>query len=159
MAMDKDQDLALKAPVRLRTKAQIQSAYIEMDYRLKSRCEGLLGISHNGTKRHHIDTDMAVTYLHRTVRDFLVGPETRRLLAEPLLMLSTPIWHSSSPPSCSLKWWFIQRKYLPRHSKLLGNASSSSRYLNLEALSWFCRQRVRFKRQCYRTVCISIWYC
>ncbi|CZR53594.1 related to small s protein [Phialocephala subalpina] len=53
-----------------------------MDVLLKTRCGGLLEVQYGKAKMEDLSSSMKVSYLHRTVRDFLEARSTRQVLLE-----------------------------------------------------------------------------
>ncbi|KAI9729191.1 MAG: hypothetical protein M1834_007098 [Cirrosporium novae-zelandiae] len=82
MAMEEDQDLALKAKANFLSTSEMVSKCKEMEVRLRTRCGGLLEVQLEDAKSDKVTPNMSVTYLHRTVRDFLVEKQTRAALVD-----------------------------------------------------------------------------
>lgn len=81
-AMERDPALAIAAPIGFLSKAQVLSRCKRMEVVLRTRCGGLLEVQYGGLDPYdsEIAPEMKVSYLHRTVKDFLELRETRREL-------------------------------------------------------------------------------
>ncbi|KUJ19524.1 uncharacterized protein LY89DRAFT_642613, partial [Mollisia scopiformis] len=90
-ASERDTNLAFEAELGFMTFQQVMDRCKDMERRLGTRCGGLLEVQYRHDYDNHdlsyeaglyVSPNMTITYLHRTVKDFLELPETRRLLAD-----------------------------------------------------------------------------
>jgi hypothetical protein len=83
-ASERDSTLVLDTKIGFITKQEILQRCKEMEIRLRTRCGGLLEVQY-GRQSMYTKTvlpDMTVSYLHRTVKDYLELQETRQKLAD-----------------------------------------------------------------------------
>lgn len=83
-AIERDSALAVRARVGFLTAAQVLSRCKRMEVILRTRCGGLLEVQYGrlGSYEAEVAPEMKVSYLHRTVGDFLGLRETRRQLSD-----------------------------------------------------------------------------
>ena len=83
-ASDRDTTLALRAKVGFLTREQAVERCKDMEIRLRTRCGGLLEVQygHRNPQTTMVSPDMTVSYLHRTVKDYLELRETRQKLED-----------------------------------------------------------------------------
>lgn len=79
-AEEKDSDLAITAQMRFLEQAEVYSRCQRMMYQLVSRCGGLLEVQNGDHPRDEVTPNMKVSYMHRTVKDYLEKNDTRVLL-------------------------------------------------------------------------------
>ena len=78
-AIERDPALAIAAPMGVLSKAQVLSRCKRMEVVSRTRCGGLLEVQYGSLDPYDSETapEMKVSYLHRTVKDFLELRETR----------------------------------------------------------------------------------
>lgn len=83
-ASEEDETLALKAEPGFMVKEKIINRCQDMEVRLKTRCGGLLEVNYGNQdpSTRTVSPDMTISYLHRTVRDYLELWETRQRLVD-----------------------------------------------------------------------------
>jgi len=75
LAAEENPDLAQKAQINFLTECEVLELCKEMDIRLASQCGGLLETQFGDSEV--MSPELKVTYLHRTVKDFLDRSDTR----------------------------------------------------------------------------------
>lgn len=80
LAMKQDLDIAHEITQAPPDDQAILEQTRRMDILLKTRCGGLLEVQYGGSKTADLSPSLKVSYLHRTVRDFLETLETRQVL-------------------------------------------------------------------------------
>lgn len=80
LAMRKDLDLARELKEMSFSSSIVEEEGREVDVLVKSRCGGLIETEYQGPDGPEFSPFMRVSYMHRTVRDFLIGEETRKIL-------------------------------------------------------------------------------
>lgn len=83
-ALDRDATLALQAKVGFLKRDQAVERCKDMEIRLRTRCGGLLEVQygHRNPQTTIVSPDMTVSYLHRTVKDYMELRETRQGLED-----------------------------------------------------------------------------
>jgi hypothetical protein len=114
MALEGDLNFAIVTKSGFIPPLEILSVCGEMQNKLRTRCGGLLEVPHPGNKISDANDppNLKVTYLHRTVRDFLLSQETRIVLAK-RTGGSTP--DAFSPDISLLKSYLLQLKAQVHH--------------------------------------------
>lgn len=82
LAMEPDDKVTVMAKRFVADPNTMAPVFRDMRRRLKSRTGGLLEVQVYGTKAKKILPNMPVSYLHRTVQEFLITPEMRVFLQE-----------------------------------------------------------------------------
>jgi hypothetical protein len=80
LAAEEDPDFAQKAKINFLTECEILERCKEMDIRLASHCGGLLETQFGDSKE--MSPELKVTYLHRTVKDFLDRLDTQKTIIQ-----------------------------------------------------------------------------
>ncbi|CZR53588.1 uncharacterized protein PAC_03468 [Phialocephala subalpina] len=79
---EEDSDLVFKAEMGWLSKDETNTGIFETDLRLRSRCGGLLETRFGKSSLHQIQPEMPVSFIHRTVRDYLDGAGIRHILSD-----------------------------------------------------------------------------
>ncbi|CAG8983348.1 hypothetical protein HYALB_00000515 [Hymenoscyphus albidus] len=82
LASRKDLDIASEIKIPSTDKTVLLEQAKRMDVLLKTRCGGLIEVQHGKHKTAELTPSMGVSYLHRTVRDFLEARKTRAVLLQ-----------------------------------------------------------------------------
>ena len=97
LALDFDFDFTLKANPDSFTEAQMYKRCVEMETRLITRCGGLLELQrHKSLERlrnlyeHNVSANVPVSYLHRTVQEYLEKKELQSILQQRASLSTLP---------------------------------------------------------------------
>jgi hypothetical protein len=80
LAMKQELKIASEITQASPGEAAIMEEAKKMDIKLKTRCGGLLEVQYRALKTRELSPSLKVSYLHRTVRDFLEADKTRDIL-------------------------------------------------------------------------------
>ena len=104
---EEDESLVKAAAPMFLSEEKISDGICEIDLRLRSRCGGLLETQFGKSFIKEIAPEMNVSYIHRTVRDYLEGTGIRHILSDRTGGLST-----FNPHLALMRAYILQLKVL-----------------------------------------------
>lgn len=113
---EKDKDFALQSPWMYYSAEDIQSGISEVDLRLRSRCGGLIETQFSKSDVKDVAPEMRVSYIHRTVKDYLEGTGIRHILSDRTGGLSATAFNPHRALMCSYILQVKSLECLPSNS-------------------------------------------
>jgi len=133
---EEDKDLALKSAPMFLSMEAIIDGICATDLKLRSRCGGLLETKFGKSSIKDLAPDMNVTYIHRTVKDYLEGTGIRHILSDRTGGLSPDAFN---PHLALMRAYILQLKALEcvssnmdRAEQLINDVVSYARRVELD---------------------------